>query len=168
MQSFIKHIILKGNDETLSSPQTSDISTNPISKKKFDVVQRISVEIVAEPLVVDAHGTWYSEETVQAGKDSFDLALKEGRAKPNLFHHMDDDGTNLEIVKHYIMPCDCSIGNTPVKAGTWVMEMKWHNEELWKKRTVPVKREDGSEYLEIAGLSLFGMGVINDPKIKDE
>lgn len=167
MQQLIQSIILKGNDEFLSSPEIPQ-STTTIHKKKFDELQQISVEIVAEPYVVDAHGTWYSEETVKKGYESFDLALKEGRAKPNLFHYQDDDGSNLKIVDHYIMPCDCIVGSTPVKKGTWLLEMQYLSKELWDKRTIPKKREDGSEYLEIAGLSLFGMGIINPPKAKSE
>lgn len=131
--------------------------------KQFKEDERISVEILAEPNFPDAHGEFYSEETVLNGYQSFDKALKEGRAKPNIFHLKDDDGSNLQIVNHYVMPCDCIIGETPVVKGTWIMEMKWLNESLWKKRTVPL--EDGT--YEIAGLSLRGWGRKIPPEQKE-
>ena len=126
--------------------------------KAFQEDEQISVEIIAEPLTPDAHGHWYSKDTVKGGHDSFDELWKAGALPMNMFHMKDDDGTNIELVKHYVMPCEVTIGETLVKEGTWIGEIKWHNDELWKARTVP--REDGT--LEIAGVSIKGWGHVQD------
>ncbi|AGH32203.1 hypothetical protein VPHG_00137 [Vibrio phage 11895-B1] len=127
--------------------------------KAFDDDQHISVEILIEPEVVDAHGMWCSKETIQKGYEDFDKMWKEDKIPMNLYHMIDVEKDQLELVKHYILPCDCMVGETAVKEGTWVCEVKWHNEELYKMRTVP--NEEG--ILEIAGLSYKGWGTVLSP-----
>lgn len=134
-------------------------------KKSHDFENKIAVEIVAEPYTPDAHGHWYSKETVEKGYQSFDKAWKEGRLNMNLFHSYDDvSKNNVELIKHYVVPFDCEVNGQKVKEGTWVAEVKYHNEELFKMRTIP---DENGEYA-IAGLSLKGWGKINDPKKKGE
>lgn len=131
--------------------------------KQFKTEQRISVEIFMRPNIPDLHGHWMSEETIQKGFDSHVKAIKEGRHKMNLFHLKDDDGTNIELLNQYIIPCDCIIGNQEISKGTWIQEIKWHNETLWKKRTEVKELPDGTVGTEIAGLSPRFWGVINEP-----
>lgn len=129
--------------------------------KSHDYEKQISVEIIAEPYTPDAHGHWYSTQTIEKGKESFDKAWKEGRLHMNLFHQVDDtESKHLELLKHYVVPFDCTVNNEPVKEGSWVAEVKWKNSELWKKRTQPL--EDGST--EIGGLSIRGWGKIQEPE----
>lgn len=130
-------------------------------KKSHDYENQISVEIIAEPFVPDAHDMYYSEETIVKGMGSFDKAWKEGRLNMNLFHQVDDvEKKHLELLKHYIVPFDCEVNGQKVKAGTWCGEIKWHNKELWKARTEVL--EDGTT--EIAGLSIRGWGDVHPPK----
>ncbi|APC44409.1 hypothetical protein [Pseudoalteromonas phage PH357] len=130
-------------------------------RKGNDVINKISVEVVAEPETPDAHGQWYPKETVEKGFLSADKAWREGRLSMNLFHAYDDkDAKNIELLKQYLVPFDCTINGECVKEGSWVAEVKWHNEDLWKKRTIPDENGD----LEIAGLSLRGWGKINEAK----
>ena len=130
-------------------------------RKAHDYEQQISVEIIAEPLTPDAHGHWYSKETVEKGMMSFDKAWREGRLPMNLYHGYDDkDAEYLELVKHYIVPFDCEINGESVKEGTWIAEVHWKSETLWKQRTEV--KEDGTT--EIGGLSIKGWGVVNAPK----
>lgn len=131
--------------------------------KQFKTEERISVEILFRPNVPDLHGHWLSEETIQKGFESAQRAFKEGRLKPNLFHLQDDDGKNIEIVNQFLVPCDCKIGEQEVKKGTWVVEMKFHNEELWKQRTEIVQLPDGTMGTRIGGLSPRFWGTVNDP-----
>lgn len=121
--------------------------------EKFKGAEQVSVEIVYEPNVLDAHGEWMSEETISKACENFNKNLKTGNAKPNLFH-VKNETEKLEILRTYILPCEATIGETLVKKGTWIAEMKWHDDKLWKQRTVP--NEEG--VLEIAGISLGGMG----------
>lgn len=134
-------------------------------KKSHDLEKQISVEIVAEPEEPDAHGHWYSQETVQKGYESADKAWREGRLNMNLFHEFDDTTKqNVELLKHYVVPFDCEVNGQNVKEGTWVAEVKWHNSELWKERITP--QEDGMP--NIAGLSLRGWGVVNEAKSQEQ
>ena len=130
--------------------------------KQFKTEERISVEILFRPNIPDLHGHWLSEETIQKGFESAQRAKKEGRLKPNLFHLQDDD-QSLEIVNEYLIPIDCVIGEQEVKKGTWVVEMKFHNEELWKQRTEIVQLPDGTMGTRIGGLSPRFWGKVNDP-----
>jgi len=131
------------------------IEADTMIQKSNDIEQRITVEIVAEPFVPDAHNEYYSAATVAKGFESADKAWKEGRLNMNLFHQYDDvNKSNIELIKQYLVPFDCEVNGQVVKEGTWVAEVKWHNESLWKMRTEQL--EDGTT--EIAGLSLFGWG----------
>lgn len=141
----------------------NDKAANVDIRKSNDMENRISVEIVAEPESPDAHGQWYSKETIEKGFLSADKAWREGRLCMNLFHAYDDtDNTHIELIKHYIVPFDCTVNGESVKEGSWVSEVKWHNEDLWKQRITP--DEDG--VVSIAGLSLRGWGKINEAKVK--
>lgn len=129
--------------------------------KAHDFNNQISVEIVAEPNVPDAHDMYYSEATVMEGYQSLDKAWKEGRLNMNLFHQVDDvEKKHVELLKHYIVPFDCDVNGQKVKEGTWVAEVKFHNNDLWKARTTIL--EDGTT--EIAGLSIRGWGTVHAPK----
>lgn len=174
-QAFMKLIksqLLKEDDNINSSPPATEESPDNVIVidktvdttlpeeslpstiiKKFKTDEQISVEIVYEPEVLDAHGEWMSADTIEKAKDNFNKNLASGNAKPNLFH-LAPETEKLEILKTYTMPCECTIGETVVKSGTWVAEVKWHDDLLWKQRTVP--NEDG--VLAIAGLSMQGMG----------
>lgn len=134
--------------------------------KAADDSERITTEIVMQPNVPDAHGHWYTEETIRKGQASADRAWKEGRLKMNLFHEYDDtDCSNLELLSHSVTDFDCMVGNQLVKEGTWVARVKWHNEELYKSRTQI--KEDGLP--DVAGLSPKCRGVVNPPKkIKED
>lgn len=149
---------LNGND--------SHNQKDSLLQKSHDYEQRISVEIVAEPLTPDAHGHWYSKDTVKGGFESFDKAWKEGRLNMNLFHQVDDvEKKHIELVKHYLVPDEgFTINGVPVKEGTWIANVKWHNQDLFEKRTKLL--EDGTT--EIGGLSIRGWGKVNPPKVKGE
>lgn len=139
----------------------SEEDNQQLIQKSHDQEKRITVEVICEPLVPDAHDDYYTKETIEKGFESFDKAWKEGRLPMNLFHAYDDhDKQHVELLKHYLVPFDCQVPNprtgelTDVKEGTWIAEVKWHNEDLWKQRTT--LREDGTTA--IGGLSIRGWG----------
>jgi hypothetical protein len=157
--SWSRNIIEQENKEMEKS------SGQQLLIKQFQEEQRISVEIICEPYIPDAHGHWYRPETLEKAREDW-LAVEEetGEKIPmNLFHIKDVEGTQLELVKHYIMPTDAIIGDTLVKEGTWVAEVKWNDINLWSMRTVPT--EEGT--LEIAGVSPRFWGTVNPPKNKN-
>lgn len=145
-------------EELLKSKNSSEQEL----RKSHDYTEQISVEILAEPYSPDAHGHWYSEETIKKGYHNAVKAQEEGRLNMNLFHAYDDKGQKyLRLEKQYLVDEETEYNGELVKKGSWVAEVKWLDDGLWKKRTTPL--EDGMP--EIAGLSLRGWGVINSPKI---
>ncbi|ADX87942.1 hypothetical protein [Vibrio phage JSF2] len=161
--AFLKCFGKVNEDKVIEDIQKSAdaVKSDVEIKKSHDYKNQISVEIIAEPFTPDAHGMYYSDTTIEKGYQSFDKAWKEGRLSMNLFHQIDDvDKKYVELLKHYIVPFDCEVNGQKVKAGTWCAEVKFHDSTLWKARTTPL--EDGTT--EIAGLSIRGWGVVNDPR----
>ncbi len=148
---LVKTVNEKEPDKVEKSTQVEESST---VIKKFKQQEQVSVEIIYEPEVLDAHGEWMSEDTIVKACANFNKNLESGNAKPNLFH-LKSETEKLEILRTYVLPCECTIGETIVKKGTWVGEIKWHDDNLWKQRTVP--NEDG--VLTISGTSIGGVGV---------
>ena len=152
MKKYCNHNSLELNETKLDEDL---VEASTLVKKSNDIEQRITVEIVAEPFVPDAHNEYYSADTVAKGFESADKAWKDGRLNMNLFHQYDDvTKSNVELIKQYLVPFNCEVNGEVVKEGTWCAEVKWHNIQLWKQRTELL--EDGTTA--IAGLSLFGWG----------
>ena len=165
LKDFCKSLGLSITESSESLVKEEVKDTHLEVKKSHDLVQQISVEIVAEPYIEDAHGQWYSKETVQKGFESAVRAVEEGRLNMNLFHEIDDTSKdNIELLKQYIVPFDCEVNGQKVVEGSWIAEVKWHNKELWKMRTE--LNEKGE--LEIAGLSLRGWGTVYKEESEEE
>lgn len=98
--------------------------------KAHDDEEMVTVEVVYEPNVPDAHGQWMSCETVRKACEDFNTRLKEGKIKTNLFHSFETD--TFSIQKSWINEVDCIIGDQLVPEGTWLCSLKYHNTELWK------------------------------------
>ncbi|QZI87132.1 hypothetical protein MYOV085v1_p0113 [Vibrio phage 355E48.1] len=150
---------IEGQDDNLLSKSSKENYDTLIKQLKKE--ERISVEIIAEPYVVDAHGHWYSEETVKQGYQDFDEVLKSEGIPMNLFHVKDVDDGSITLKDHYVLPCECTIGDTVVKKGTWVAEVQW-DEKTWPMRSTPL--ENG--HYEFEGLSIKGWGHIVDNPLK--
>ena len=58
--------------------------------------EMISYETVYEPLTKDAHGEWMSHETLIDACENFNIYLKKGIVKSNLFHLQDTDAFTIE------------------------------------------------------------------------
>lgn len=164
LQKFAEGYKKKLNfDSLISNGNPAPNTTQQEIIKQFQTEQRVSVEIMFRPNKPDLHGHWLSQETIAKGFASAQKAKQEGRLKPNLFHLKDVDNSQLEIVKEYLIQVKCTIGEQEVDEGTWVTEVKWHNESLWKQRTEIVDLPNGSKGTVIAGLSPKFWGVVNDP-----
>lgn len=159
-QAF-KAFLLQNKEEVSKAEVTevAEVEENSTLIKQFKKQEQVSVEIVYEPDVLDAHGEWMSEDTLVKACENFNKNLEAGNATPNLFH-LKAETEKLEILRTYVLPCECTIGETLVKKGTWVAEMKWHDDNLWKQRTVP----DEKGVLAIAGISLGGRGIKHNPQ----
>lgn len=106
--------------------------------KSADELQREVTFIYYEPNKVDAHGDWATAEVLEKANENFIENLEKGNVVANLFHSRDEDGNveatdAFDIVKSWISPTDCIIGETEVTEGTWLVKVKIQNEVLWNK-----------------------------------
>lgn len=120
--------------------------------KAFDEEQMISIEMVYEPYVLDAHNQWMSPTTLRKACEDFNEKLREGKVLPNLFHIASTD--KFEIVKSWINEVECKIGDKLVSEGSWLAKLKFHDKELWEMH------KSG----ETGGVSIGAQGVILPPK----
>lgn len=114
--------------------------------------QMISYEVVYEPDVKDTHNQWMSKDTIEKGCEEFNKYLEKGVVKPNLFHYQDTD--MFSIVDTWIQKeFDVNVTATgePIKAGTWVAKIKYHNNDLWELKKQGV----------IGGVSIGALGTVN-------
>lgn len=124
--------------------------------KDFGLIKReeqmISYEVVYEPDTIDAHGHWASAETLEKACEDFNTHLKEGVVKSNLFHLQDTD--KFTIVDTWIhKELDVRVEGTgePIKAGTWVAKLKYHDKDLWELKKSGV----------LGGVSIGGRGKVD-------
>lgn len=115
--------------------------------------EMISYEVVYEPDTKDAHGEWMSKTTIEKACENFNKNLEEGNVKSNLFHVQDTELFTVEdtwIQKEF----DVVVAGTeqPIKAGTWVAKVQYHDKDLWELKKANV----------IGGVSIGGMGHLNE------
>jgi hypothetical protein len=122
-------------------------NSNKLIMKAIDEVQQIAFDVIAEPNKLDAHGEWYSAETLVKACDNFNTNLKSGNVTPNLYHAQ-AESEKLKILKTFIVPVDCIIGEQEIGEGTWVSEMKYIDKALWDMKVSG----------EILGVSIGCMG----------
>jgi hypothetical protein len=114
----------------------SNINATPIIKS-VDALLKEVVFICYEPNKLDAHGEWMSVETLYKACADFNRFLSEGTVVPNLFHMKDEDDVAeptdaFDIIKSWVSPTDCIIGETFVEEGTWLVKVKFKNDQLWE------------------------------------
>ena len=105
-------------------------NSNKLIIKAIDEVQQIALDVIAEPNKLDAHDEWYSIETVAKACENFNINLKSGNVTPNLYHAF-EESEKLQIIKTFIQPVDCTIGDREVCEGTWISVMKYLDKSLW-------------------------------------
>lgn len=115
--------------------------------------EMISYEIVYEPDTKDAHNNWMSKDTIQRACENFNVNLKEGVVKSNLFHL---ENTELFTIEDTWIQKELDVivagTNEPIKAGSWVAKIKYNDEALWQLKKAGV----------IQGVSIGARGVINE------
>lgn len=114
----------------------SNINATPIIKSVDELLKEV-VFICYEPNKLDAHGEWMSVETLAKACADFNKFLSEGTVVPNLFHMKGEDGVAeatdaFDILKSWVSPTDCIIGETHVDEGTWLVKVKFKNDMLWE------------------------------------
>lgn len=122
-------------------------------EKQADKEEQISVEVVYEPDVKDAHGQWMSKETIEKACENFNENLALGEVSANLFHLENTD--KFEIKKTWIHKgFDCVVAGSgeEVKEGTWIAEIHYKDDKLWQAKKQGI----------VKGVSVFGYGIINE------
>ncbi len=119
--------------------------------KQFDDEAMIAIEaLYCAPDVADGHNEAMSLETIEGMVESCNKAIEDGRLSGGLFHN--ENTEDIEIIKAWVNPCDCIIGETEIPEGQPIVEVQFHNEDLWKMR------KDG----ELKGLSIGARKVVED------
>lgn len=131
--------------------------------KKYGLIQKdaseeqqeemISYEVVYEPDTVDTHGQWMSRDTVEKACENFNKNLETGVVKSNLFHVLDTE--NFSVVDTWIQKeFDVTVDGTnqPIKAGTWVAKLQFHDKDLWELKKAGV----------LGGVSIGAKGVLDE------
>lgn len=126
----------------------------PIIKSSDELKKEITF-IYYEPNTPDAHGDWASESVIEKACDNFNDNLEAGNILSNLFHSKEDgkytSTDSFEVVKSWVTPTDCIIGDTQVIEGTWLVKVKILNDTLWDKFL------DGT----VSGVSFGALGTRN-------
>lgn len=122
-------------------------------KKSAQQEQMIAIEVVYEPDTPDLHNQWMSVDTLKAACSNFNSNLESGFVKSNLFHAAETE--LFTITKTWIQPeLDVVVegSNQPVKAGSWLAEIQYHDPVLWEMKKAG----------ELGGVSLGGVGMLNE------
>lgn len=113
----------------------------------------ISYEVVYEPDTKDAHGHWMSPQELEKACSNFNENLEAGVIKSNLFHIQDTDLFSIESTWiHKELDVIVAESGEPIKAGTWVAKLKYHDDDLWELKKAGV----------IGGVSFSGIGILNE------
>ncbi|MDY0389260.1 MAG: XkdF-like putative serine protease domain-containing protein, partial [Methanolobus sp.] len=107
---------------------------------KDDAEKRLLYGVVYEPGAVDAHGDTMNAEEIEKMAHEFMAHYRAIDKEHNLIAGAGS------VVESYIVPADSIIGNTTVKAGSWMLVTK-ASQEIW------------DDYLngEITGYSMYGI-----------
>lgn len=143
--------VIAASERVLIQGAESSTSTSITKSAGLIEDERISYEIVYEPMTEDVHGNWMTEETILKGRDNFEAAKSAGAVTENLFHMVD---TNLyQIESTWVQPdLNVSVVETGqvIKAGSWVAKVKY-SPELWDLKKSGV----------VGGLSIQCSGDVN-------
>jgi len=92
--------------------------------------ERRCLQIIMEPYKRDAHNNWYTTETIQKGRESYEKNKENIPA--NLFHLVDT--TSFEVEETFLLEEDTyyeAIDETLVK-GTWMAWTHYTDDEVWE------------------------------------
>lgn len=140
-------------EERLGQLQFNDLESRvtkffPISKS--DVEQRLVYGIVLEPDEVDAQNDTINVEGIQKTAHNFLAKYNRESEMGHMHQRLGDIG--VDLVESYIAPVDFTIGEEPVKKGSWLMTARVNDDKLW----ADVKSG------KLTGFSVAGIATIQD------
>lgn len=121
-------------------------SQSSVVMKKVDTDQRLILGVVLEPDSFDLQNDIYSAEEVRKACENFNTHCMKG----NVEHLITTE--KLIITKSFILEVDAHIGEQFVKSGSWLMEMKVNDDELWSL----------TKSGEFGGFSIGGKATVED------
>lgn len=121
----------------------------PLTKAVSD--KRIVTGVVLMPETVDAHGDIYDAEVIAKAAHDF-LANYNVKSEVALMHK--DFKRDFDLLESYLAPIEFALGDTTVKAGTWLITVRVNEDKIWDK----VKKG------EITGFSIGGKAKVKQLK----
>ncbi|MEG2307296.1 MAG: XkdF-like putative serine protease domain-containing protein [Erysipelotrichaceae bacterium] len=120
-------------------------TTIPIIKQANEELKQATFLVLA-PDEVDLHGDIYDANEVRKACHNFNTHCR----KANLLHLFDTE--TFSIAESYIAPVEMQMGETIIKAGSWVSVLQFHNDDIWND----VKDEN------FTGVSIGGTATVID------
>lgn len=100
-------------------------SNVPVFKQAQEELKQATF-LVLSPDEVDLHGDIYDAVEVRKACHNFNIHCR----KANLLHLFDTDA--FSIVESYISPVDMQMGETIIKAGSWLAVLQFNQESIWQ------------------------------------
>jgi hypothetical protein len=97
----------------------------PIFKQAKDELKQATFLVLA-PDEVDLHGDIYDADEVRKACHNFN---RSHTVAANLFHMVETDG--FSIAESYCAPVEMQVGEAIVKAGTWLVNLQFNDDDLW-------------------------------------
>lgn len=99
-------------------------SNVPVFKQAQEELKQATF-LVLSPDEVDLHGDIYDAVEVRKACHNFNIHCR----KANLLHLFETD--SFSIVESYISPVDMQMGETIIKAGSWLVVLQFYEESIW-------------------------------------
>lgn len=100
-------------------------SNVPVFKQAQEELKQATF-LVLSPDEVDLHGDIYDAVEVRKACHNFNIHCR----KANLLHLFDTDA--FSIVESYISPVDMQMGETIIKAGSWLAVLQFNDDSIWE------------------------------------
>lgn len=100
-------------------------SNVPVFKQAQEELKQATF-LVLSPDEVDLHGDIYDAVEVRKACHNFNIHCR----KANLLHLFDTD--SFSIVESYISPVDMQMGETIIKAGSWLVVLQFNDDSIWE------------------------------------
>lgn len=97
----------------------------PIIKQANEELKQATF-LVLSPDEVDLHGDVYDANEVRKACHNFNTHCR----KANLLHLTETD--TFSIAESYIAPVEMKMGETIIKAGSWVSVLQFNDDDIWE------------------------------------
>lgn len=97
----------------------------PIIKQANEELKQATF-LVLSPDEVDLHGDVYDANEVRKACHNFNTYCR----KANLLHLFDTE--TFSVAESYIAPVDMKMGETIIKAGSWVSVLQFNDDDIWE------------------------------------